>query len=79
MDDRDRTLVPIAEFPTLLVAGVQAVEDRQFRHHHGVDPRAILRAALRNVLSRDIVQGGSTITQQLVKNLFLTADRKSVV
>lgn len=75
MDDRDRTLLPIAEFPTLLVAGVQAVEDRQFRHHHGVDPRAILRAALRNVLSRDIVQGGSTITQQLVKNLFLTGEQ----
>ncbi len=78
MDDRDRTLVPIAEFPTLLVAGVQAVEDRQFRHHHGVDPRAILRAALRNVLSRDIVQGGSTITQQLVKNLFLTSEQTLV-
>jgi len=70
-DERDRTMVPIADFPTLLVAGVQAVEDRQFRHHHGVDPRAVLRALLRNLRSGDIVQGGSTITQQLVKNLFL--------
>lgn len=75
LDDRDRTLVPIEGFPPLLVAGVQAVEDRQFRHHHGLDPRAILRALLRNLRSGDVVQGGSTITQQLVKNLFLDADR----
>ncbi|MEM1080170.1 MAG: penicillin-binding protein 1B [Pseudomonadota bacterium] len=75
LDKRDRTLVPIAEFPTLLVAGIQAVEDRQFRYHHGIDPRAILRAALRNLRSGGLIQGGSTITQQLVKNIFLTADR----
>ncbi|MFU8877404.1 MAG: penicillin-binding protein 1B, partial [Wenzhouxiangellaceae bacterium] len=75
-DDRDRTLVTIADMPTLLVAGVQAVEDRQFRHHHGVDPRAILRALMRNLRARDVVQGGSTISQQLIKNLFLTADRR---
>ncbi|MEM7053308.1 MAG: penicillin-binding protein 1B [Pseudomonadota bacterium] len=75
LDARDRTLVPIGEFPTLLVAGIQAVEDRQFAYHHGVDPRAIVRATLRNLLSRDLVQGGSTITQQLVKNIFLTPDR----
>lgn len=74
-DERDRTLVPIAEFPTLLVAGIQAVEDRQFRYHHGIDPKAILRALISNFRSRGVVQGGSTITQQLVKNLFLTADR----
>lgn len=74
-DSRDRTLVPIAEFPTLLVAGIQAVEDRQFRYHHGIDPRAILRALISNLRSGSVVQGGSTITQQLVKNLFLNADR----
>src|SRR6056297_1808594 len=74
-DERDRTLVPIAEFPTLLVAGIQAVEDRQFRYHHGIDPKAILRALISNFRSGGVVQGGSTITQQLVKNLFLTSDR----
>ena len=74
-DERDRTLVPIAEFPTLLVAGIQAVEDRQFRYHHGIDPKAILRALISNFRSGNVVQGGSTITQQLVKNLFLTAER----
>lgn len=75
LDDRDRTLIPLAEFPTLLVAGIQAVEDRQFRYHHGVDPKAIVRALISNFRSGGVVQGGSTITQQLVKNLFLTADR----
>ncbi|MDT8438075.1 MAG: penicillin-binding protein 1B [Wenzhouxiangellaceae bacterium] len=77
-DDRDRTLVPLAAFPTLLVAGIQAVEDRQFARHHGVDPRAILRALLRNLRSGGVVQGGSTITQQLIKNLFLD-DSRSVL
>ncbi|GAB4177237.1 MAG: penicillin-binding protein 1B [Wenzhouxiangellaceae bacterium] len=71
LDSRDRTLVPLEAFPPLLVTGVQAVEDRQFRHHHGLDPRAILRALLRNLRAGGIEQGGSTITQQLVKNLFL--------
>ena len=75
LDQRDRTLIPIAEFPTLLVAGIQAVEDRQFAYHHGIDPRAILRAALSNLRSGGVIQGGSTITQQLVKNLFLTSER----
>ncbi len=75
LDERDRTLIPIAEFPTLLVAGIQAVEDRQFGRHHGVDPKAVVRAALRNLMSRDVVQGGSTITQQLVKNLFLSSEQ----
>jgi len=75
LDERDRSLVPIGEFPTLLVAGIQAVEDRQFRHHHGIDPRAIARALWSNLRSGEVVQGGSTITQQLVKNLFLSPER----
>ncbi|NDY96096.1 penicillin-binding protein 1B [Wenzhouxiangella limi] len=75
LDDRDRTLVALAEFPPLLVTGIQAVEDRQFAHHHGVDPRGLLRAAWTNLRRGEVVQGGSTITQQLVKNLFLTPER----
>ncbi len=78
LDDRDRTLVALADFPPLLVTGVQAVEDRQFKHHHGLDPRGMLRAAWSNLRYRRVVQGGSTITQQLVKNLFLTPDRSLV-
>jgi penicillin-binding protein 1B len=78
LDDRDRTLVNLADFPPLLVTGIQAVEDRQFKHHHGFDPRGLVRAAWANLRQGQVVQGGSTITQQLVKNLFLTPDRSLV-
>lgn len=78
LDDRDRTLIALADFPPLLVTGIQAVEDRQFAHHFGIDPRGLLRAAAANLRQGRVVQGGSTITQQLVKNLFLTPDRSLV-
>ena len=78
LDDNDRTLIALADFPPLLVTGIQAVEDRSFNHHHGIDPRGMLRAAWANLRHRQVVQGGSTITQQLVKNLFLTPDRSLV-
>lgn len=69
----DRVLVRIDEVPDLLVQGLVAVEDRQFFRHHGVSPRAIFRAALANLRAGHVVQGGSTITQQLVKNFFLSS------
>ncbi len=75
LDARDRTLVALEDFPELLVTGLQAVEDRQFRHHRGIDPRALARAAWRNLVHGEVVQGGSTLTQQLVKNLYLTPER----
>ena len=75
LDDRDRSLVALTDFPPLLIAGIQAVEDRQFAHHRGVDPRGLIRAGWANLRHGQVVQGGSTITQQLVKNLFLTPDR----
>jgi penicillin-binding protein 1B len=78
LDDRDRSLVSLVDFPPLLVTGIQAVEDRQFNHHHGIDPRGLLRAAWANLRRGEVVQGGSTITQQLVKNLYLTPDRSLV-
>jgi len=54
---------------------VVSLEDRRFFHHHGIDPKGVARALVRNVLARKIVQGGSTITQQLVRNTLLTPDR----
>jgi penicillin-binding protein 1B len=67
----DRRYVTLGEIPPLLLGGLQAVEDRDFKYHHGVDAVAILRAAWANLIAGHVVQGGSTLTQQLVKNLFL--------
>jgi penicillin-binding protein 1B len=75
LQKEDRTLVKLKDAPQLLVTGLQAVEDRNFKHHPGVDLRGIARAALANLKAGKAVQGGSTLTQQLVKNYFLTHDR----
>lgn len=76
--DEDRTLVALTAVPGLLVAGLQAVEDRQFKHHHGVAMRSIARALLKNIKAGRTVEGGSTLTQQLVKNYFLSSERTLV-
>ncbi|NNJ64096.1 MAG: penicillin-binding protein 1B, partial [Xanthomonadales bacterium] len=75
LQKEDRTLVDIEQVPPLLVTGLQAVEDRNFKHHPGVDIRGIGRALVANLRAGRAVQGGSTLTQQLVKNYFLTRDR----
>jgi penicillin-binding protein 1A len=67
--------VSIAEVPPALSQAVMAVEDRRFYSHFGVDPLGLARALYVNLRAGHIVQGGSTITQQLAKNLFLTPDR----
>ena len=63
------------DFPKHLVQAVVATEDRNFFHHFGVDPIGILRASVANIRAGRIVQGGSTITQQVAKNVFLTPAR----
>ena len=65
----------ISDYPELLVGAVLAIEDDSFSSHLGVNPFAILRAFLVNVRSGGVVQGGSTITQQLAKNLFFSSER----
>jgi len=75
LDDRVRTPLKLTEFPTLLVTGAQAVEDRRFKHHFGIDLRGLARAMWANLRAGRVAQGGSTITQQLVKNLFLSPER----
>jgi len=69
------TDVPIKELPAYLPKAFIAIEDRRFYDHFGVDPVGLLRATMANLLRRHVAQGGSTITQQLAKNLFLTQDR----
>lgn len=75
LHEEDRTLVSLQNVPELLVTGLQAVEDRQFKHHHGVALRGIARALVANLRAGRAVQGGSTLTQQLVKNYFLSNER----
>jgi penicillin-binding protein 1A len=67
--------VALKDLPPYLPRAFIAIEDRRFYHHYGVDPIGLTRAAIADVLHRGVAQGGSTITQQLAKNLFLTQQR----
>src|SRR5437660_875940 len=67
--------VALKDLPPYLPKAFIAIEDRRFYSHYGIDPIGILRAAVANVLHRGVSQGGSTLTQQLAKNLFLTQER----
>ncbi len=76
--NEDRVLLNVEQVQKdapLLIKTLITVEDRDFYYHHGVVPSAVLRALLVNLVSGHKVQGGSTITQQLAKNLFLTPKR----
>jgi len=77
LDDvmESRAPVPLEDVPKSLVDAVIAVEDRNFREHEGISIRGILRALVTNLRSGTVRAGGSTLTQQLVKNLFLTHER----
>jgi len=72
--NEDRVLVRLGEVPKHLVQALIAMEDRNYYSHSGFDPRGIARAAVNFVRGRGL-QGGSTLTQQLVKNFFLTPER----
>jgi penicillin-binding protein 1B len=71
----DRILIKLADAPVFLKQGLFATEDRDFYQHHGVSLRGLARAVLVNLRAGGLVQGGSTITQQLVKNFYLTSER----
>ena len=71
----NREPVKLAQIPQNLQNAFVAVEDNRFYEHMGIDPRGILRAAYANVTGRTISEGGSTITQQLAKNAYLTQDQ----
>ncbi|MBR0777970.1 penicillin-binding protein 1A [Bradyrhizobium diazoefficiens] len=67
--------VSLKDLPPYLPKAFIAIEDRRFYSHFGIDPVGILRALVTNVVHRGVSQGGSTLTQQLAKNLFLTQER----
>ncbi|MDX1803990.1 MAG: penicillin-binding protein 1B [Alcanivorax sp.] len=71
----DRVLVKLDQVPPLLVDMLVATEDRSFYQHHGISIRGLTRALLADIRAGGLVQGGSTLTQQLVKNFWLTSDR----
>ena len=76
--NEDRVLLRRQDIPDLLVKSLVAVEDRNFFEHAGVDPKAVGRAMVQNARAGAVVQGGSTLTQQLVKNFYLTQERTLV-
>src|SRR6185503_18044458 len=70
-----REVLSYAEIPDVLVHAILAIEDRRFFEHSGVDVNGLARALVRNVTDEQLAQGGSTITQQLVKNTYLTPEK----
>lgn len=73
--NEDRILVKLDQVPPLLVRSLVAVEDKRFYKHHGISMIGIARAVYTNIVRKKLSQGGSTLTQQLVKNFYLTNER----
>lgn len=75
LHDEDRVLITYKEIPETLIEALIAVEDRHYFEHFGLDPFGILRSIYVNVIRGKLTQGGSTLTQQLIKNMFLSHER----
>ena len=72
ISEEERRLVRMGDVPELLITGLQAVEDRNFKNHHGIDPWGVMRAIWVNLREAGFEQGASTLTQQMVRSLFLS-------
>lgn len=75
LSNEDRDLIQLEDTPQALIDALIAIEDRDYYQHFGISPKGIARAAWANLRAGRFVQGGSTLTQQLIKNFYLTADR----
>ncbi len=73
--ERNRQVVPLSRVSPWIAKATVAIEDRRFYEHGGIDPQGIARAVWADVKAREVVQGGSTITQQLVRNLYISNER----
>src|SRR4029077_4196223 len=68
-------IVPLSQVPKLTQAAFIATEDQRFFHHYGIDPKRIMGAIIADVVAHQAVQGASTTTQQLAKNVFLSREK----
>ena len=75
LNNEDRELIQLNEAPEAFIQALIAIEDRGFYEHNGISLRGISRAMLANLKAGRFIQGGSTLTQQLIKNFYLTSDR----
>jgi penicillin-binding protein 1B len=75
LNNEDRDLIQLEHTPQALIESLIAIEDRNFYQHHGISLKGIARAMWANIRAGGFVQGGSTLTQQLIKNFYLTSDR----
>ena len=73
--ERNRQVVPLSRVSKWMPKATIAIEDRRYYEHGGIDPQGIARAVYEDVKAREVVQGGSTITQQLVRNLYISNER----
>ena len=72
---QNRSIVPLDRISPYVVQATVAIEDRRFYRHFGIDPRGLARAVVANLSAMDKVQGASTITQQLARNLYLSLEK----
>jgi penicillin-binding protein 1A len=78
LSDTIRSPIPSSQIPSILKEATVAIEDQRFYQHHGVDFQGIIRAAMTDLTSGKTLQGGSTITMQLVRNLYVGVDEKTL-